>query len=85
MDFGQTYDGIVQGNSIQLDQASGLADGTKVTISLRPKEQKLNPGEGLRASAGAFAEHPEFAEAIELIINDRKHDSRQEIGDDFCS
>jgi hypothetical protein len=85
MDFGQTYEGIVQGNSIHLDQASGFADGTKVTISLRPKDLKSRSGEGLRATAGVFAEHPEFGQTIERIIQDRQHDTRQEIGDDFCT
>ena len=74
----QTQYGIVQGNMIQLDQLSGLDDGTKVLVNFQPVNEARPWGEGLRASAGAWAELLGLDEDLAEILADRKRDSRPE-------
>jgi hypothetical protein len=57
-----TLKGIVHGRTIELEQEPGLPDGQIVTVNLQPvqeKDQHLAPGEGIRRSAGAWAEDAE--------------------------
>jgi hypothetical protein len=54
--------GIVQGRTIELDEETGLPDGQPVTVTVQPVTpgmQRLPPGEGIRRSAGAWADDPE--------------------------
>jgi len=52
--------GIVHGKVIQLETEIGLPDGQEVTVSVRPLEAKRDAsGEGLRRSAGAWADDPD--------------------------
>ena len=54
--------GTVCGKVVQLNQESGLPDGHQVQVVLRPLEKPLAdlaPGEGLRLSAGGWAEDAE--------------------------
>lgn len=57
-------EGIVHGKTIELEHESGLPDGQKVTISIQPSPsvKPLAPGEGIRRSAGAWADDPEGLE-----------------------
>jgi hypothetical protein len=49
--------GIVRGKFIELDQEVGLPDGQAVTVTVQPDPVKqLLPGEGIRRSAGAWAD-----------------------------
>jgi hypothetical protein len=53
--------GIIHGKVIELDQEPGLPDGQAVIVTVEPiptSEQTLPPGEGLRRSAGAWADDP---------------------------
>ena len=43
---------------IELDQELGLPEGQVATITVRPAENRLPPGEGIRRSAGAWADDP---------------------------
>jgi hypothetical protein len=52
--------GIVHGKLIELDREIGLPDGQEVTVELRPV---LPPGEGIRRSAGAWADAGEELDA----------------------
>jgi hypothetical protein len=45
--------GIVRGKMIELESESGLPDGQAVKVTVHPV---LAPGEGLRQSAGAWAD-----------------------------
>jgi hypothetical protein len=45
---------------IELEQESGLPDGQQVTVALQPV---LPPGEGIRQSAGAWADAGEELDA----------------------
>ena len=54
--------GIVRGNTIELDEAIGLRDGQEVRVSVQAvggAERQLLRGEGIRRSAGAWAEDSE--------------------------
>jgi len=51
--------GIVHGKMIVLQEEPGLPDGQEVTVSVKPVENRLPPGEGIRRSAGAWADDPE--------------------------
>jgi hypothetical protein len=55
------FKGVVHRKTIELDHEAGLPDGQLVMVTLQPANegQKLPPGEGLRRSAGAWAEDAE--------------------------
>jgi hypothetical protein len=48
--------GVISGKTVLLSNESGLPDGQEVTVSLQPVKQPLPPGEGVRRSAGAWAD-----------------------------
>ncbi len=52
--------GTVRGRTIELEQESELPDGQEVTIVVQPL---LPPGEGIRRSAGAWADAGEALDA----------------------
>ena len=52
--------GVVHGKLIELDREPGLPDGQEVTVELHPV---LPPGEGIRQSAGAWADAGEELDA----------------------
>jgi hypothetical protein len=54
--------GIVRGKTIELEREPGLPEGQAVTVVVQPLEgpaQRLPPGEGIRRSAGAWADDAE--------------------------
>jgi hypothetical protein len=57
-----TLKGVVHGRTIELDHDPGVPDGQEVTVTVQLPAQtgeKLPPGEGLRRSAGAWADDVE--------------------------
>jgi hypothetical protein len=55
-----TLKGTIHGKRIDLEQEAELPDGQAVAVTLQPlREQPLPPGEGIRRSAGAWAEDAE--------------------------
>ena len=48
--------GTIHGKRIDLDQEAGLPDGQVVTVTVQPLREQLPPGEGIRRSAGAWAD-----------------------------
>lgn len=77
-----TFKGIVHGKNIELDREPGLLDGQQVSVILQPLPaavQRLPPGEGIRRSAGGWADDPEgLDEYLEWNRHQRKV-SRREI------
>ena len=71
-----TLKGVVHGKTIELEQEPALPDGQSVVVTLQPLEEKrLPPGEGIRRSAGAWADDPEgLDEYLEQLRNDRAQD-----------
>jgi hypothetical protein len=54
--------GVIRGKTIELEQEPGLPDGQSVSVTVQPinqKAQRLPPGEGIRQSAGGWAEDAE--------------------------
>jgi hypothetical protein len=53
--------GVIHGKTIELEQEPGLPDGQSVSVTVHPidKVSVLPPGEGIRQSAGAWAEDAE--------------------------
>ena len=52
--------GIVHGKLIGLEHEAGLPDGQPVSVTVQPLlEKRLPPGEGIRRSAGAWADDAE--------------------------
>jgi hypothetical protein len=75
----QAQFGTVHGTAIQLDQLSGLDDGTKVLVYFQPVKTAKQPGDGFRAAAGAWADIPGLDEDLAEIMADRKRDTRTEL------
>ena len=52
--------GVIHGKTIELDEAPGLPDGESVSVTVQPLlATQLPPVEGIRQSAGAWAENAE--------------------------
>lgn len=75
----QAQFGTVHGTAIQLEHLSGLDDGTKVLVYFQPVQQNKMPGDGIRASAGAWADIPGLDDDLAEILADRKRDTRAEL------
>ena len=64
--------GVVHGKTIELDEETGLPDGQPVTVTVQPL---LPPGEGVRQSAGAWADAGnELDEWLEGVQRSRQQD-----------
>jgi hypothetical protein len=50
------FRGVIHGRTIDLETAPGLPDGQSVSVTLEPVQQRLPPGDGVRHSAGGWAE-----------------------------
>lgn len=56
--------GIIHGRLIELEHEAGFPDGQEVTVRVEPvQERRLPPGEGIRRSAGAWADEAEALDA----------------------
>jgi hypothetical protein len=67
--------GIVHGKMIELQEDLGLPDGEAVKVIVR---QVLPPGEGIRRSAGAWADAgEEFDQWLEGVYRNRGHDREE--------
>jgi hypothetical protein len=76
----KTLHGIVRGNSIEFDEAIGMAEGEQVEVSLRRAADPKQWGEGLRRCAGALASEwtDEDDRILREIHAERGRDSREE-------
>lgn len=60
-----TLKGVIHGKTIELEQEPGLEDGQAVSVTLQSlPEQRLPSGEGIRQSAGGWADDPDGLEAF---------------------
>lgn len=67
-----TYHGVIRGKTIELDEAPSLPEGQDVTIEIHP----FRPGDGIRASAGAWADAgPELDEWLKRM-DEARHSGR---------
>lgn len=67
--------GTVHGKLIELEREAGLPDGQAVAVTVQPlAERHLPPGEGIRRSAGAWADDAdELDKFLEWNRRERKH------------
>jgi hypothetical protein len=75
--------GVIHGKTIELDQESGLPEGQQVAVTIQSlaAEKRLPPGEGIRRSAGGWADDPVgLDEYLEWNRQQRKQ-GRPEIGE----
>ena len=66
--------GVVHGNRIDLEREAGLPDGQEVRVTVEPLSAPTStytPGDGIRLSAGAWAE--DAAELDEFLAWQRQH------------
>lgn len=72
------YRGVVHGNTIELENATGLREGQAVQVIVQLVDsttERLPPGEGIRRSAGAWADDAEeLDEFMEWTRQQRKTD-----------
>jgi hypothetical protein len=75
----KTVHGVVHGRTIKVNEDLGIADGQEVQIKvdLIPSPKKW--GEGIRASAGGWADYPEMDAIMEEIHQARKLERRAQI------
>lgn len=73
--------GIVHGQTIELTEPAGLADGQKVEVVVRFSTPSRPCGEGIRNSAGGLANcwTAEDDRILEEIQQSRKYQTRPEI------
>jgi hypothetical protein len=64
--------GKVHGRTIQLDEDPGVAEGQEVEVQMTVVEPKGTWGDGIRNSAGGWADHPELDAVLERVQHERK-------------
>jgi hypothetical protein len=74
----KVYHGTVHGKTIELSEAPGAADGQQVEVVVRFLQPARPWGEGIRASAGAWADYPEMDAVMEQIQQTRKIERNQQ-------
>ena len=64
--------GVVRGNTIELEDGLGLPDGQSVAVTVH---RLLPPGEGIKRSAGAWADGGEELDSwLEQVQQSRRQD-----------
>jgi hypothetical protein len=71
--------GVIHGQTIELSEPTGVADGQEVEVVVRSSRPSRPWGEGIRNSAGGWADYPEMDAIMEQIQQDRKRETRPEI------
>jgi len=67
--------GIVRGKTIELENEPGLPDGQAVSVTVHPL---LPPGEGIRQSAGSWADADDELDSwLGQMQESREHDRRE--------
>ena len=76
------HHGIVQGNTIKLDDSTGLADGEAVVVTIKPRQNQTDDAsleERMRRSFGAWSDDPEGLEEYLRWNREQRKISRPEI------
>jgi hypothetical protein len=77
MSAADTFRGVVRGNVIELEQATGLPDGQSVTVTVKLEERPNDPAavERLKRSFGTWSDDPEgLDEFLRQMRRDRDND-----------
>jgi hypothetical protein len=78
----KTLHGKVRGRTIELDEDPGIAEGQQVEVQMKVVEPTRKWGEGIRRSAGGWADHPELDPVMEKIHEERKLERRPRASDE---
>jgi hypothetical protein len=68
--------GTVRGNTIELVEDLGLADGQQVEVQVTTLPGKSQRGEGIVRTAGALADDPHWDEIMEEVYQSRHIERR---------
>ena len=71
--------GVVHGKTIELNENPGIADGQPVEVVVNFSNPSRPWGEGIRRSAGGWADYPEMDDLMEQIQKDRKIERRKQV------
>lgn len=71
--------GRVHGKTIELDEELGVAEGQEVEVQVKLVPPTRQWGEGIRRSAGGWADYPEMDAIMEQIHRDRKLERRPQM------
>ncbi len=76
----RTVHGIIHGNTIELTENPGMADGQMVEITIKEPPARVTWGEGLRRCAGALANEwtTNDDRILDEIHQDRRRDTRRD-------
>jgi hypothetical protein len=72
----KTVQGVVHGRTIELEDDPGVEDGQQVEVEVRAARPKAPWGDGIRRSAGGWADYPEMDEIMERIQRERRIERR---------
>jgi hypothetical protein len=72
--------GKIHGRTIELDEDAGASEGQEVEVQVTFLQQSAEWGEGIRRSAGGWADFPEMDTIMEDIYQARKLERRSQIG-----
>lgn len=75
----KTVQGVVRGRTIELDDDLGVADGQQVEIQVRTVQPRHEWGQGIRRSAGGWADYPEIDAIMETIQRERQLECRPQL------
>ena len=67
----KTVHGVIHGKTIHLTEDPGMADGQEVQVALTGVSSSADWGDGIRRSAGGWADEPEMDAVMERISEDR--------------
>jgi hypothetical protein len=72
--------GVIHGRTIELEQETGLPDGQSVEVVVQIlQDKRLPPGEGIRRSAGAWADDVEGLDEFLQWNRQRRKLGRREL------
>ena len=77
----KTIHGRIHGRTIELDEDMSLADGAEVEVTVKPARPRRVWGEGIKRSAGGWADYPEMDAIMEQIHQERKMERRPQMED----
>ncbi len=73
--------GVIHGKTIELTEDPGVADGQEVRVALTVVQPGKSWGDGIRRSAGGWADYPELDAVMERIQQDRKRERRPQVAE----
>jgi hypothetical protein len=74
--------GVVHGKTIELDEDLGVPEGQEVEVHVTMIPSRKPWGEGIRRTAGALADDPDWDGIMEEIYQARKVERRPQLDDE---